>query len=256
MIKFFRSLRRKLLSEGKTANYLKYAVGEIILVVIGILIALQINNDNEQRKLRKKELHYLENIRFDLQINIAEMDRYVESRNGCIAAANRIIGYFEGTPLTDVPAFNADAISIYNWKRFYPNDNTFQELLNSGNLGIISNDTIKTLLQNIESKNKVMKAEEDHFRFDSETLLYMPVYELMDLNPMVQNFTYRVTDGQMGENRELTQAFFADYFQDNMIKNGFVMTVLEFSTINEMFLEIKQMSEELIQIIDRELADA
>ena len=50
MIKFFRSLRQKLLSDGKTGDYLKYAFGEIILVVIGILIALQINNWNENRK--------------------------------------------------------------------------------------------------------------------------------------------------------------------------------------------------------------
>lgn len=49
MIKFFRKIRQNLLSEGKTGKYLKYAIGEIILVVIGILIALQINNWNENR---------------------------------------------------------------------------------------------------------------------------------------------------------------------------------------------------------------
>lgn len=50
MIRFFRKLRQDLLSEGKTTKYLKYAIGEIVLVVIGILIALQINNWNEERK--------------------------------------------------------------------------------------------------------------------------------------------------------------------------------------------------------------
>jgi len=49
MIKFFRKIRQNLLSERKTGKYFKYAVGEIILVVIGILIALQINNWNEKR---------------------------------------------------------------------------------------------------------------------------------------------------------------------------------------------------------------
>ncbi len=52
MIKFFRKFRQNLLSEGKTGKYLKYAIGEIILIVIGILIALQINNWNEARKLK------------------------------------------------------------------------------------------------------------------------------------------------------------------------------------------------------------
>lgn len=50
MIKFFRKIRQNLLSEGKTGKYLKYAIGEIVLVVIGILIALQINNWNERNK--------------------------------------------------------------------------------------------------------------------------------------------------------------------------------------------------------------
>lgn len=51
MIKLFRNIRKKLLEQGKTTNYLKYAIGEIVLVVIGILIALQINNWNEKSKV-------------------------------------------------------------------------------------------------------------------------------------------------------------------------------------------------------------
>lgn len=50
MIKFFRKIRYNLMETGKTGKYLKYAIGEIILVVIGILIALSINNWNEQKK--------------------------------------------------------------------------------------------------------------------------------------------------------------------------------------------------------------
>ena len=57
MIKFFRKIRQNLISEGKTGKYLKYAIGEIILVVIGILIALQINNWNEVRKDKIAELN-------------------------------------------------------------------------------------------------------------------------------------------------------------------------------------------------------
>jgi len=55
MIKFFRKIRQNLVMENKTGKYFKYAIGEIILVVIGILIALQINNWNERRKERAQE---------------------------------------------------------------------------------------------------------------------------------------------------------------------------------------------------------
>ena len=53
MIKFFRTIRKNLISEGKTINYFKYAIGEIVLVIIGILIAISINNWNEQNKIEK-----------------------------------------------------------------------------------------------------------------------------------------------------------------------------------------------------------
>lgn len=71
MIKLFRNIRRNLLAEGKTSRYLKYAIGEIILVVIGILIALQINNWNEDRKVVKIELKLLEEVKTNLEATLA-----------------------------------------------------------------------------------------------------------------------------------------------------------------------------------------
>lgn len=58
MIKFFRHIRQRLLSENRFSKYLLYATGEIILVVIGILVALQVNNDNEQGKLKNKKFKF------------------------------------------------------------------------------------------------------------------------------------------------------------------------------------------------------
>jgi len=59
MIKIFRKFRQKLLQQNKIGSYLKYAIGEIFLVVIGILIALQVNNWNEQRKSREAETNFM-----------------------------------------------------------------------------------------------------------------------------------------------------------------------------------------------------
>ena len=66
MIKFFRKIRYNLMSENKTGKYLKYAIGEIVLVVIGILITLQINNWNEINKEIEHEKVYLKNLKEDL----------------------------------------------------------------------------------------------------------------------------------------------------------------------------------------------
>ena len=66
MIKFFRKIRHNLLSEGKTGKYLKYAIGEILLVMIGILLALQVNNWNELRKKEDAEIQLYHKILGDL----------------------------------------------------------------------------------------------------------------------------------------------------------------------------------------------
>ena len=70
MFRFFRPLRRNLLNEGKTLKYLKYAVGEVLLVVIGILIALSVNNWNEDRKLELDRLELIESLKVDFQYNL------------------------------------------------------------------------------------------------------------------------------------------------------------------------------------------
>lgn len=77
MLKFFRKIRQNLLSEGKTTKYFKYAIGEIVLVVIGILIALQINNWNEENKERLVEKQRYQNILNDLVSDEAHIDQMI-----------------------------------------------------------------------------------------------------------------------------------------------------------------------------------
>ena len=73
MIKFFRQIRQRLLSENKFSKYLLYAIGEIVLVVIGILIALQINNWNEEQKSKEKEAQLIEDLHIEFQKNYDEL---------------------------------------------------------------------------------------------------------------------------------------------------------------------------------------
>ena len=74
MIKFFRKIRYDLMEKNKTGKYLKYAVGEIILVVIGILIALSINNWNENKKLSRVEIGILNEIKSGLEIDLEDLN--------------------------------------------------------------------------------------------------------------------------------------------------------------------------------------
>ena len=74
MIKFFRKLRYDLIETGKTRKYLKYAIGEIILVMIGILLALQVNNWNNHQIEKSKEQEILKNLQIDFKNNIDNLD--------------------------------------------------------------------------------------------------------------------------------------------------------------------------------------
>ena len=77
MIKLFGRLRKQLLSEGKTANYLKYAIGEILLVMIGILLALQVNNWNEQRKIHNEVERVFTLFEQELETNVRECNSFL-----------------------------------------------------------------------------------------------------------------------------------------------------------------------------------
>jgi len=242
-----------MIKENKASKYMLYAIGEIVLVVIGILIALQINNNNELNKARTKELHYLKNIKTDLLLNIKNINNFIATRDSQIQSSNVILEYYEGKPLTNLSDFSNHSVNVYTWKKFYQINNTFLELTNSGNLALISNDSIKNSLLNIDALNKELKGEEEHFRFDSELLLYEPSFRILDLNPVTKKFTYDVSNGQAGENVELPRANFETILKDLKHKNGFVMAVYEFTVMNGQLNGMKEMSEELIRLIDNEL---
>ena len=104
MIKFFRKNRQKLLSEGNTGKYIQYAIGEIVLVVIGILIALFINNWSEYKKTRATEIVFLKNIKNDIKLTIEEIDEFIEARNAQIIAVIFFLAHFEGKPIIDSDA--------------------------------------------------------------------------------------------------------------------------------------------------------
>jgi len=77
MIKFFRRIRQKLLEENRFSKYLLYALGEIILVMIGILLALQVNNWNEGKKAKANEIKLLQELRKDVAFSVSELDTVV-----------------------------------------------------------------------------------------------------------------------------------------------------------------------------------
>jgi hypothetical protein len=160
MIKFFRNVRQKLIKEGKTANpaftkasagtYLKYAIGEIFLVVVGILIALQINNWNETRKYNNLKKVYINRLIDDLKQDTLQANVLVDDLNN----RQRIIE----TVINDLDTakdgnFSIPAIENYfkigwNMLDFTPSASTYSDLSQTGNMNVFRNSELTDRIKN------------------------------------------------------------------------------------------------------------
>ena len=143
MIKFFRKIRQNLLNEGKTSKYFKYAIGEIILVVIGILIALQVSNWNKQNENRKLEKRYISELMLDLQQDSIFISESIQRSYQQMLSKSKLTEYFEGQQFTE------DSLVAYfssQWKpvpKFNPITTTLDELKSTGNIRVIQNSSIR-----------------------------------------------------------------------------------------------------------------
>lgn len=147
MIKIFRKTRQKLLMQNKTGQYFKYAVGEILLVVIGILIALYINNWNEGRKDRIKEKAILYELHKDFTKNLKEFNIISSIHTNSLKASEKFKGYINHSDLFTVK----DSIAKYyflafNSTSYNPSNGVVESLISSGEYKIIKNDTLRNYL--------------------------------------------------------------------------------------------------------------
>ena len=147
MTPFFRRIRRKLANDNQFLKYSRYAIGEIVLVVIGILIALQINNWNENRKDRKKEEIYITNIQRDLKAQLVILDRATRGEFSSYENLSNAQKSFHKNNGFVVNTKNLSEISAIN-DRFTFNivDTALEEIKSSGNLDIIQKSTVKDSL--------------------------------------------------------------------------------------------------------------
>ncbi|TDQ16640.1 hypothetical protein DFQ04_2762 [Algoriphagus boseongensis] len=145
MIQFFRKIRQSLLSDGKIGKYLKYAVGEIVLVVIGILIALQLNNWNENRKEDRQLKGYLHKISQNVSQDILQINSLKTRRDSVRAAATRSGQALMRRDFSDFSNILPGSIVVQEFY-FIPDKSGFEALKNSAFLGKINNTKVDSLL--------------------------------------------------------------------------------------------------------------
>ncbi|NNL16982.1 MAG: hypothetical protein HKO81_10120 [Flavobacteriaceae bacterium] len=249
MIKFFRRIRLQLLSENKFSKYLLYAIGEIILVVIGILIALQINNANENRKSAKQENLYLNRLlsenRDDINTfksNISDLEKGIETIENLslvlnskdsndtklIAAANDFFGYGSIYPI------------------FSSSTSTFDDLSSTGNLKDIRNSELRDELVKHYAKHKQVA---EWIRIGTEWAL--PNDAPFTYNNSIMRFE-PVSDFLFGEQNQSELANHLRDKKEEYINNAAVHFWINKDAIDKLKILITD-TNEIINLIEKEL---
>jgi len=181
MINFFRKIRKGLLAESKMGKYLQYALGEILLVMIGILLALQVSNWNQQRVAQDKEQLLLSALHEEFMENKTQLDTVVVYHGRALKATQYMISQF---PI-DTGTINLDTLRkrTFYWGyrfTFNPSQGVIRSLVNTSSFDIISNEELRSLLVSWEDvladyqEEEIVAAEAVRDKLGPELLSHVP----------------------------------------------------------------------------------
>ena len=236
-----------------------YAFGEILLVVIGILIALQVNNWNEGRKQRQVELKYFYNLKNDLQADNELLNKIIDLANAKVSAAKNVKRKADLDSIGSLYDFSDDMITLIFVEEFRPNENTYNEMKSSGNFSTIQNDELKLKLMNLKKSYIDIEAAQEHMRYDFNIFLedfekYIDWGKYYDLNrsnipklDLVYDTVYieSHTDSMKKEVREL--------FKNKVFLNNIFLLQINYDYDIDVLNNTKSQVSEIIDILDREL---
>lgn len=230
MIKFFRKVRQKLLTENKFTKYLLYAIGEILLVVIGILIALQINNNNEDKKARQKEILLLTEMRTNLEDDLSDLNyniKYNKRRTHYNEVIKNVIE--QKLPFHDTlkPYFG----KFFGNFQLTENTSAWENLKSIG-LDLISNDTLRNNMSYLYSSRyqyleNLEKSLDDRYQWD---FLYPQILKHIKVNKLwgtaePRNYEELLTDHKFIEVVKMNITF-RNYMQNEYEKNHEIVSGL------------------------------
>ena len=158
MIKFFRKIRYDLMGKNKTGKYFKYAIGEIILVVIGILIALQLNNWNAERLERKSETDYYCQLLVDFELDKAELLELTEVSKQRVELSKELLLDLDAQTKTKEELLGSLLYALRS-DSFIPSKSTITDLTSSGRLSLIKDKSLKKKLfkyyEDLDNKSEI-----------------------------------------------------------------------------------------------------
>jgi len=148
MMKFFQHIRQSLIGERKFSKYLLYAIGEIILVVIGILIALQINTYNDQKKERDQEKTLLANLSQEVALDIQQIENNTRLSNARLMRLDSLVQGLKYPDSINATNFIRQSYEFVFDQYFKSNSGIFDEAVSSGKMSFIQNELLRQAIFN------------------------------------------------------------------------------------------------------------
>jgi hypothetical protein len=186
MIKFFIKSRQNMINKNRIGKYLLYAIGEIVLVVIGILIALQINNWNEKQKDIAQEQLILEQLKSEYQNNLTQLEEKILMRNEGLEASYSLLNQIDNTNINEEELYK----SLWQLLRDPTFDPIKNDIVGSEKLRLIKNDTLVRALSNWSSE--VLQVQEWEIEFKKlRTEILVPCYNRLGISRNVTNALWK-----------------------------------------------------------------
>jgi len=247
MIRLFRKIRHKLLSENNYKIYVLYATGEVFLVMIGILLALQIDNLNEARKDRSTEDQYMERLLHDLQNDTIYFENQISFSERNISQLDSFLVEMYEAPenpndvkrITKHSTFNTDDLTLKN--------STFRELISTGSMNIFSDQKIKVAIMDYYQLGEEIASQIKEFNLFSTRVM-------TDVMAKVPSFSHLFL---MKLQYELGMELFKDPRSDKFLAVEQVVSVYKLRNMEhlEHFQELKIAAEQLILQINNASLD-
>ena len=252
MLKFFRAIRQKLLSDNTFNKYFLYAIGEIILVVIGILIALSINNWNENTKLRQIERDYFFSLQEEFSHNLIVLEKVMGLNKENVDIAVKISNLMgPQDPAISEKEFSILAMEMTNSEvQYRPNQAVLDEIISSGKLALFQNNKLKFALSSsngILSKVKFQEAE--------HAVVRMQIIKTMNT---FGNAKKMVLDAGYGESFLIGKSKFKlgnlQLLQSQKLENELIDFIFTAQYLNlNYYSDLKKEIENILELIESEL---
>ena len=259
MIPFFRKIRKQMADDNKPMKYMRYAIGEILLVVIGILIALSINNWNEERQLKNLEKEYLLGLKRDFKLALEGLDKSINIGEKSIKSTDALLRHISSPTIV---LNNFDFVMLAGEAHqpaliYKASTGTFEDLVSSGNLKTISNKSLRMLLSDWKQKyTEVQEMQQLVLRSHSSLRNYL--VDKFDFRiPLVEAYK-SLPSSEKIEIPELPPSKFKnislDLLNSKTYENYLAIYMIEVYSLNEgNYKPLRVMNEKLLDLINSEL---